>query len=138
MKDRFKDVRKAKELTLKQVADLLGISESSVSNIERGRNNPSGSTLTLFCEKLGVNRQWLETGEGEMFNPEAEAPLNDYPPIIRAILRSYNRLNPAEQAAFCKFLDSVVEEYESTGSVTTDPFAAAEAAAVVPDQAQSC
>lgn len=137
MNNRFREVRKIKNLTLKQVGDILGISESSVSNIERGRNNPSGSTLTLFCDKLEVNRHWLETGEGEMFDAEAEAPLNDYPPIIRAILRSYNRLNPAEQAAFCKFLDGVVEEYESTGQVTVDPFAAAEAAASDPAQSHT-
>ena len=110
MNNRFKDVRKAMRLTLKQVGDALGISESSVSNIERGRNNPSGSTLTLFCDKFGINRHWLETGEGEMFHAKPE-PDPEYPPIIQAALRSYMRLNAQERSALDKFLDALVAEY---------------------------
>ena len=69
MEKRIQAARKAKGLTLKQLGDIIGISESAVSNIERGRNKASGSTLILICEKLGINREWLETGEGEMFAP---------------------------------------------------------------------
>ena len=137
MNTRIRELREHFKLSQTAFADRLGMSRSIVSNMELGAAEIPSYRINAIVKEFNVNRQWLETGEGEMFNPEAEAPLNDYPPIIRAILRSYNRLNPAEQAAFCKFLDSVVEEYESTGSVTTDPFAAAEAAAVVPDQAQS-
>jgi hypothetical protein len=55
-------------------------------------------------------------------------PAQDYPPIIRAVLRSYNRLNPAEQEAFSKFLDNLVEEYASgAADATADILSAAEA-----------
>lgn len=73
MEKRIRLVRRCKGLTLKQLGGILGISESAVSNIERRRNKPSGSTLILLCEKLDVNRAWLETGEGEMFVSEKEA-----------------------------------------------------------------
>lgn len=72
MEKRIRLARRYKGLTLKQMGSILGISESAVSNIERGRNKPSGSTLILLCEKLGMNQTWLETGEGEMFVSEKE------------------------------------------------------------------
>lgn len=102
MEKRIKEVRKAKGLTLKQLGDLLGISESAVSNIERGRNKPSGSTLVLLCDKLGINQHWLETGEGDMFQPQ---PQDDQAlvdqlvrayhgsPVLRAILTTYLQLD---------------------------------------------
>lgn len=114
MNNRFRDVRKAKNLTLKQVGDILGISESSVSNIERGRNNPSGSTLTLFCDKLGVNRLWLETGEGEMLKPKSNADLISGltdSPMIRAILEAYLEMTPQERKIFETFFEDVCRRY---------------------------
>lgn len=102
MEKRIKEARKAKGLTLKQLGTLLGISESAVSNIERGRNKPSGSTLMLLCDNLGVNREWLETGKGDMFQPQ---PQDDQAlvdqlvrayhgsPILRAILTTYLQLD---------------------------------------------
>lgn len=102
MEKRIKEARKAKGLTLKQLGTLLGISESAVSNIERGRNKPSGSTLMLLCDNLGVNREWLETGKGDMFQPHSQddQALVDQlvrayhgSPILRAILTTYLQLD---------------------------------------------
>lgn len=102
MEKRIKEARKAKGLTLKQLGTLLGISESAVSNIERGRNKPSGSTLMLLCDNLGVNREWLETGKGDMFqpHPQDDQALVDQlvrayhgSPILRAILTTYLQLD---------------------------------------------
>jgi len=102
LEKRIKEARKAKGLTLKQLGTLLGISESAVSNIERGRNKPSGSTLVLLCDNLGVNREWLETGKGDMFqpHPQDDQALVDQlvrayhgSPILRAILTTYLQLD---------------------------------------------
>ena len=102
MEKRIKEARKAKGLTLKQLGTLLGTSESAVSNIERGRNKPSGSTLLLLCDNLGVNREWLETGKGDMFqpHPQDDQALVDQlvrayhgSPILRAILTTYLQLD---------------------------------------------
>lgn len=137
MNGRIRELREFFKLSQTAFADKLGMSRSIISNMELGAAEIPPYRINAIVKEFNVNRHWLETGEGEMFDAEAEAPLNDYPPIIRAILRSYNRLNPAEQAAFCKFLDGVVEEYESTGQVTVDPFAAAEAAASDPAQSHT-
>ena len=56
----------------------------------------------LLCDNLGVNREWLETGKGDMFHPQ---PQDDQAlvdqlvrayhgsPILRAILTTYLQLD---------------------------------------------
>lgn len=118
MEKRIQAARKAKGLTLKQLGDIIGISESAVSNIERGRNKPSGSTLILLCEKLGINRAWLETGEGEMFAPTTEQAetarmieaISDSP-AMRSLLATWVQLSDENKAVFERFAADYVEDY---------------------------
>lgn len=44
----------------------IGITKSSVSMLESGRNAPSEQTIKLICFEFGINENWLRTGEGEM------------------------------------------------------------------------
>ena len=60
---------------MKQVAELIGVSESAVSKFEHG-SKLSEQSIVLFCQKLQINRTWLETGEGEMYD-KAPADLVD-------------------------------------------------------------
>ena len=118
MEKRIQAARKAKGLTLKQLGDIIGISESAVSNIERGRNKPSGSTLILLCEKLGINREWLETGEGEMFAPTTEQAetakliesISDSP-AMRSLLATWAQLSDHNKAVFEEYAAAYVEDY---------------------------
>ena len=118
MEKRIQAARKAKGLTLKQLGDIIGISESAVSNIERGRNKPSGSTLILLCEKLGIDREWLETGEGEMFAPTTEQAetarmiesISDSP-AMRSLLATWAQLSDENKAVFERFAADYVEDY---------------------------
>ena len=118
MEKRIQAARKAKGLTLKQLGDIIGISESAVSNIERGRNKPSGSTLILLCEKLGVNREWLESGEGEMFEPTTEQAetarmieaISDSP-AMRSLLSTWAQLSDENKAVFERFAADYVDDY---------------------------
>lgn len=118
MEKRIQAARKAKGLTLKQLGDIIGISESAVSNIERGRNKPSGSTLILLCEKLGIDREWLETGEGEMFAPTTEQAetarmiesISDSP-AMRSLLATWAQLSDENKAVFERFSADYVEDY---------------------------
>lgn len=105
MKDRLKEARKARQFTLKQVADLIHVSESAVSKFEHG-STPSEQTIVLFCDKLQVNRSWLETGEGEMFvqhTDDAQAisarVAREYgsDPLLRAFMTTYLQLDEAKR-----------------------------------------
>src|SRR5579875_3510847 len=51
---RLREVRRARRRTLRHVADAAGISESFLSQIERGHSNASVATLRRIASVLGV------------------------------------------------------------------------------------
>lgn len=73
MKDRIKQLRKTLNLTLTGMGKALGISHAAVSDWEHGRNNVPESVRRQICSLFNVNRDWLETGKGDMF-VDAKSP----------------------------------------------------------------
>lgn len=76
MNNRIKSVRTTltnsktgKKYTQKEFAEILGLSENFIWQIEKGDRVPSERTLSDICEKFNVNPVWLRTGEGEPFAP---------------------------------------------------------------------
>jgi transcriptional regulator with XRE-family HTH domain len=60
-----------KELNLSQTAfgERLGLSRGVIKNIDEHNAPVKPLLLQQICKEYNVNREWLETGEGEMFNP---------------------------------------------------------------------
>ena len=56
--ERFKAVRKELGFNQQQFANELGISQTHVSAIETGRENPSTSLLKLLCAKFSIKEDW--------------------------------------------------------------------------------
>lgn len=73
MADRLKVVRQARGLTQQQMADLLGVSRPSVTQLEGGRHQPGNEALETIVEKLDVSRNWLWFGNGPMEEHSAVA-----------------------------------------------------------------
>lgn len=59
------------DLTQKEFATKIGLSENYVWMIEKGDRVPSDRTIRDICEKFNVNEVWLRTGEGEPFKEES-------------------------------------------------------------------
>lgn len=66
MKNRIKQVRKEANLSMEKFGKKIGITKSSISMLELGKNNPSERTIKLICLEFNINENWLRTGEGEM------------------------------------------------------------------------
>ncbi len=76
MYKRIKQIRQNLGLTQARFAERLNITQNYVAVIEIGQRTPSERTLADICREFNVNRHWLETGEGEMFNSlEREAEI---------------------------------------------------------------
>ena len=56
-------VRKEKEMTQRELADAIGISDKTVSKWERGNGLPEVSLMLPLCETLGISVNDLLTGE---------------------------------------------------------------------------
>lgn len=67
MNKRIQAILDDNHLTTRVFADMIGVTSSSVSKLTSGVNKPSERTIRLICDKFNINREWLETGEGEKF-----------------------------------------------------------------------
>jgi len=61
--ERLKEARKAARISQNELADLAGISQVTVQQIESGRNKNS-KMLAPIAIALGVSMDWLATGRG--------------------------------------------------------------------------
>ncbi|MCC6896906.1 MAG: helix-turn-helix domain-containing protein [Anaerolineae bacterium] len=62
LKDKLRELRTGRDLTLKNLAETTGLSVSYLSDIERGRTNPSLKTVEALADALDVSVQTLLTG----------------------------------------------------------------------------
>ena len=59
IKDRIKELREKNGLTISAFAKSLGISPTSASLYESGKQNPGKKTIARICEVYGVEESYL-------------------------------------------------------------------------------
>ncbi len=94
---RLRARRTALGLTLAQVAEMSGLSLPYVSNLERGRGNPTLDALHSLAEALGQSVTDI-LGSEDTFDPE-ELVLNQAPRSLVDFTRSSRFKTVAEQLA---------------------------------------
>lgn len=67
MKDRISFIIQKSELSKTKFAERINVSAAYVSQLCAGARQPSDRTITDICREFGVNRIWLETGDGEPY-----------------------------------------------------------------------
>ena len=53
--ERIKELREKRGFTVNKLANLAGISQSYLRDVELGNKNPTIETLSYFCDALGVS-----------------------------------------------------------------------------------
>ncbi len=69
---RFKSVRKALGKNQTEFAKEIGLTQSSITMIERGERDVLERHIKTICSIFHVNEKWLVDGEGTMFTKEKE------------------------------------------------------------------
>lgn len=72
MNKRLRELRKSLKLTQQDFGSKIGLSNTSIGNIENGVINLTDRNISLICSAYNVNESWLRDGQGEMFNPMTE------------------------------------------------------------------
>ena len=112
--DRIKELRKNLGLSQKAFGEKLGVSRSSINNIDSKAVPLKPLFIEHLCDVFNVNREWLENGNGEMFLASSE---NIVEKLIKeyklddmdgAIIRSYLSLSDAERVAVKKYISSII------------------------------
>lgn len=120
MKDRIKKVRKLNNLTMEQFGNRIGITKSSVSLLESGKNSPSEQTLKLICKEFNIDMEWLQTGNGNM-TKEVPNKLSFYlgqieggnDEFIKDLIEVYMELDPDSKKALRTISEKMAEKRKS-------------------------
>lgn len=113
MKDRIKQIRLARNMTMEEFGHHIGIQKSAVSKLENGTSNASEQTILLICDRFGISRQWLETGEGERLKsspsdqliPQLQQILARYPAVARAMGQAVTVMTEADFQRLNEIID---------------------------------
>ena len=57
--ERIREARKSKGLTQQQLADIMGVSRSTITSIELGNNKPDSFTKNLIIKSLGIEESYF-------------------------------------------------------------------------------
>lgn len=63
--DNLRAVRKEKNISQEELAELLGVSRQAVSRWEQGAGYPEMEKMILLAQKMNVSLDYLAAGEGE-------------------------------------------------------------------------
>lgn len=75
--DRIRKIREEKSLTQAAFGKKLFLERSAISLIERNLRTPTERVLQDIYREFHVNKQWLTTGEGDMFLAPSDEDLNE-------------------------------------------------------------
>lgn len=67
MNKRIAQIRRDNKLTQSEFGKRLSVSRDVISNFENGRVEPKQLFLDHLCTVFNINKNWLLTGEGEMY-----------------------------------------------------------------------
>jgi transcriptional regulator with XRE-family HTH domain len=113
LKDRIKELRKRNDLSLKSFAESIGISGTSASLYESGKQNPGKKTLDKICEVYGVTKEWLTEDElPKTAAPALEKVEKTAAPVLEKVEKA---VAPALEGAK-KTAAPVIEEVKKTAA----------------------
>ena len=92
--DRLRFFREQKQISTNKLANLAGISQSYVRNIEMGNKNPTIEIIFQLCRTIYISLK-------DFFDDDSNLLSED--PLIARIYR----LNPAQREALLTFLNTI-------------------------------
>ena len=125
MKDRVKKIRTTLNLSQDEFGSKIGIKKSAISYLESGRSNLTEQNIKSICREFHVSEQWLRSGDGEMFSPDATDLIDEMSKQynLRTLevifLDMYLKLPESQRSAVLSFIQSVlhkVAEEEANGT----------------------
>lgn len=90
--ERIAALREQKNLSVNKLANMAGISQSFLRDIERGKKNPTVETLSYFCEALNITLT-------EFFSDN-----NEVNPFLIAAVK---KLDNVQQIKLAEFINSI-------------------------------
>ena len=100
----IKELRKTKKLTQKNLAELTGFKQNTISNHENGNRQLDETDIRVYAEALGVSPQYL-------FDRAKPSSIETIPqPTASSIQTIYDQLEPPRQGKVLTYAESQLKE----------------------------
>ncbi|HBE8855031.1 TPA: helix-turn-helix transcriptional regulator [Clostridioides difficile] len=107
--DRVKEVRKIHKLTQKEFAERIGLSQNHLSYIERGKRNVFQNIINAIFLEFGIDRDWLITGEGYMYDNTNHSVDSEQSNEINEIVDMLFTLNEQDREFLVMMINNLYE-----------------------------
>lgn len=87
----IKDLRKSKKLTQKQLSELTGYKQNTISNHENGNRQLDENDIRVYAKALDVSPQTLFDKTNPL--PSVSIPLPNFDPRQAILMSNYSKLN---------------------------------------------
>ena len=91
--ERIKELREKRGLTVNKLANLAGISQSYLRDVELGTKNPTVETLSYFFDALGISLKEFFSENDNAINP--------------FLMSAINQLSNQQQLKLAEFLQTL-------------------------------
>ena len=110
--DKIRQIREARGLTQKEVALTIGMDQSQYSKIEKGKTDPSTSTLEKVAKAIGI-------GLSELFADDSFKDINSYDKSLMEKLQLIEQLDEDEKKSIFKIIDGLVSKKKLKDTLTS-------------------
>lgn len=133
MRIRIKEIRLNRGFSQEEFGKRLGVTKSTISNIETGRFNLTDSMVKLICKEFNIDENWLRTGEGNMEPTVSQAEAyrraadavasgsHEMDRIVRGIITYYGNMDDDCKNLFWDYLQKVSSLVSDSESKHTAP-----------------
>ncbi len=103
--------RETLEMSLRDVADVTGVSASTLSRIENGTGRPDADNIARLSQWLDMPVDRLIRGNEETVEPVIYYPHEPTPEIVEAHLRADRKLSPETAEALSELFRVAYQQF---------------------------
>jgi transcriptional regulator with XRE-family HTH domain len=103
--------RETLEMSLRDVADVTGVSASTLSRIENGTGRPDADNIARLSQWLDMPVDRLIRGNEEAVEPVIYYPHEPTPEIVEAHLRADRKLSPETAEALSELFRVAYQQF---------------------------
>jgi len=100
--ERIKEIRQILNKSQREFAKEVYVSNGYLSEIETGHKEVNDRLIYLISSTFSVNKHWLTTGKGRMFNSTPEEKME-------RMINLFNELYPEYQDFVLRQIDELIE-----------------------------
>lgn len=105
LKEKLREARKSARLTQRQVAEAIGVTESTYCGYETGKRQPDPIKISAIASVLGVSGDYLL---GINIRENAKKPASEEDGLDEELLRNLMSLTPDEIAKVAAFVQGLL------------------------------